>query len=147
MLLEGRLGQLCLMFFYTGIVTYTNDNKLSTQAGINEVKDNFIKKVVSDISKEHYTKSFGWSFVYDKNGYPRIMTVISKNDHFYRVLPSIWYKNNVYTSANWSPKIYSNNPKVVMRRNSNNGLIEMGCFMPWNIESLYGQNEWLIFNR
>jgi hypothetical protein len=34
-----------------------------------------------------------------------------------------------------------------MRRNSNNGLIEMGCFMPWNIESLYGQNEWLIFNR
>jgi hypothetical protein len=34
-----------------------------------------------------------------------------------------------------------------MRRNSKNGLVEMGCFMPWNIESLYGQNEWLIFNK
>jgi hypothetical protein len=103
MVLEGRNNQTCLMFFYTGLVVYENINKLDTQSGINELKNDFIKKLTYSLTGEYYTKTFGWSFVFDKKGYPRIMTVINKQYHLYKMLPKIWYIGNSY--PNWTQKI------------------------------------------
>lgn len=73
------------------------------------------------------------------------MTVLHKSIHLYKKCPKIWYQGNEDTQKAWSKKIWVQDQRVIMRRNSNNGLVEMGCFMPWKIETLYNNREWSMY--
>lgn len=136
-----------IIFIYTGFVAYTKKTKAISETAKNQkTLEKFMKEVLSQTHvSEPITFAKGWDIVPDKNGYPRAMTVLYKDFHLYKRCPKIWYQGNQNTQYYWSKKIRVSDPRVIMRRNAKNEMVEMGCFMPWKIENLYNNREWCFY--
>lgn len=144
---EGHSQTKYIMFIYTGFIMYDNINKIDSQYSKDQAVQQFMHEVLclTGVGGEILTLAKGWSYIPDKNGYPRLMTVIYSPEHFYKKCPKTWYAKCNDVINNWSKKIKSPNPNVIMRRNSNNGLVEMGVFFPWPLEKLYNNKEWRLY--
>ena len=139
-------NKIYLIFLYTGFVVYDKIKKIGSKISRDEAVVKFMRKALYHTGvSETILPSKGWAFISDKNGYPRAMTVLYRPVHLYKKCPKTWYAKNEDVINHWSKKIFSQNPCVVMRRNSNNGMVELGCFMPWPIEKLYYGREWDIY--